>query len=476
LKIPALERNAERFNPERLGMSENSVRWLTPLQSDTASHLAGMLDGDESAAATDAFLEAALRVNGQPAPAPPPELIEAVPVPAAPAPLAAESLQPMRMPKPEATGEVMIRNAVQGRVGLVAVLVPELPYPLWFRAGTPDAANAIASLSPDAGGGRIPYQPRRILEIGAGAGYRTVALARSFPEAEIISTEADPAYGKVAQLNTAPYRKVAFHAAPVALKAGRYDYSGRRPVSGAMNLAPRPDGPMQALTLAELTTGSGWDKYDTVIMTPDNISVSLLRANPWPDSVRMVVVHTGGGPLEPAAAAAYPEDRFLIRPEGEYAIIYRRNVDASLPPPVAMPLFDPNGAPVSYQLNHVGTQPWSFFPIHPAGFRLHPNRPGDPAPELIVSHQSNGYGQLTAKLRVGHREARPVRFIISLRSEPEGEEIFRFEKIVTGGSEQEIASELPVFYGPCRVVFSTEMAERNSNGQAWAEFLEPSFL
>jgi hypothetical protein len=370
----------------------------------------------------------------------------------------------------------MIRDAVKGRCGLVAVPVPELPYPLWLRAGTADAETCIAALTPDAGGGRIPYQPRRLLEIGAGAGYRTVALARSFPDTEIIATEADPACETVARLNTLPYRNVTFLAAAPGVAAARFGYGGRRNAAGAISLAPDPDGPISAVPLADMLGDLGWDSYDTVVITPDAASQTLLAMNVWPETVRMIVIDTGGAPLSPAVAAAYGEAQFLLRPEGDYVLVYRREVDASQPPPMPAPLFDPSGPAGPLVLTNVPDDPSCYFPIFPYGFRLHPNGPELLPARLEVHGRLNGHGQISARLRVGHADAQPVKFSIGIFSEPEGREIFQHETVVAGGAEVTIRPALPFSFGPCRIVLKTEMAGAGVNHYAWAEILDAFFI
>ena len=75
------------------------------------------------------------------------------------------------------------------RTGLGHALLPELGHPLAFRCATPDIA-AIARCFRD-GFASFPLrsEPQRILVLGAGAGYLTVALARRFPQAELAAVE-----------------------------------------------------------------------------------------------------------------------------------------------------------------------------------------------------------------------------------------------------------------------------------------------
>jgi hypothetical protein len=220
----------------------------------------------------------------------------------------------------------------------------------------------------------------------------------------------------------------------------------------------------------------GWDSYDTVIITPDAASRGLLAENIWPESVRMIVIDTGGEPLAPAVAAAYGDAHFLVRPEGAYVLVYRREVDASQPPPMPVPLFDPAGPAAAMSLTNVPDDPSCYFPIFPYGFRLHPNGPDLPPARLAVSHRLNGYSQINARLRVGHAEARPVKFSITILSEPDGREIFHHETVVEGGAALTIRPALPLAFGPCRILFQTEMVEAGNNHYAWAEILDAFFI
>jgi hypothetical protein len=439
-------------------MSETSAPWLAPLQTDTATHLAGLLDLEPAAPAT------------APAAAPVAPVTASATVTPGAAPAGTVA------PAPARDGVAMVNDAVRGVRGLVAVPVPELPYPLWFRASSGDPAVCLAALAPGSGGARIPYLPRRILEIGAGAGYRTVALARSFPNTEILATEADPDAERVGKLNTLPYRNVTYMNVAVSETAERYAYTGRHAGAGHLRLVPRADGPIKSVPLSELLAKLGWDTYDTVVMSPDTASAFLLRANPWPAQLRMIIVDASREPLGPLATAAYPEEQFVIRTDGDYVMIYRREVDSNLPAPLPVPLFDPAGQPGTMVMTHVPDMPARYFPIFPYGFRLHPNLPTEPPAQITLSHHCLGQRQLSARLRVGHAEAGPVKFSITILSEPDGKEVFHVEKVVNGGSEQTIKPALPGFFGPCRLVFTTQMAEGGSNKFAWAEVLDAVWM
>ncbi len=373
-----------------------------------------------------------------------------------------------------ADGAAIIRAATAGRLGLVRAEIPERPHPLWLRAGTADAEDCIAALARYPAGLRVPYPAQRILEIGAGAGYRSVALAQRFPAAKIVATEPNPALQRINLLNTLPYPNITSICAPVGTAASRYGFSGRD-AAGRPALAPQPDGPLPALPLASLLQSRGWESYDTVIITPDEAVMPLLQQAPWPTTVRLIAIRTGGWQLPGYILDHYQDSAFLNRTEDDYVLLFRREVAELPPPPAPLALFDPAGPPVSWQLRNVASEPWAWFPIPPHSFRLHPNPPGTPPAQLLVRHDMSGMTELHCRLRLGHAEASPVRFTIGILAVPDGDVHFQAERVVEAGAEQELLAQLPPLAGPCDIVFTTAMAEPAAeNRLAWAEFLSPA--
>jgi hypothetical protein len=365
--------------------------------------------------------------------------------------------------------------AVAGRVGLMQMAIPGFAHDLWFRAGTKDAGTCENFIAWLPGGLKIPYEPRRILEIGAGAGYRSLALARAFPDAEILATEADPTYRAVNLLNTLPCQNITSVFTAVGTAPGQFAYLARAGGDGHLALAPFPAGPVAATPLPDLLARPGWDAYDTVIITPDAASKTLLQAG-WPASVRLIAVFTGGGELPGDIAQHYPDEQFLTRQEGRYVLLFRREVQVKLPAVPPVPIFAPGGPPREMALVNVSAEPWGYFPIG-NGFRLHPNRGGGPAARLVLAQECRGFGKVNCTVRVGHPAAQPVQFTIAITAEPEGNEIFRATQTAGGGAEAVLAGDLPPYFGACRITFSTKMAAAGApNSAAWAEFIDPVFL
>ena len=111
---------------------------------------------------------------------------------------------------------VRLREETRGLTGLAAIMVEERVHPLWLRAGTGDVDRAISMLDPAARGLKCAHEPRRIVEIGAGAGYRAVAMASEYPGAEILATEADPLLQRTGLLNTLSYDNITYLTAAVS--------------------------------------------------------------------------------------------------------------------------------------------------------------------------------------------------------------------------------------------------------------------
>jgi hypothetical protein len=374
-------------------------------------------------------------------------------------------------PAPPSSAE-RLATAAQGKTGLVQVSLETHDHPLWMRAGTPDAATALASLVP---GLKIPFQPRRILEIGAGAGYRSVALAQAYPDAEILTTEPDHAFQRVALLNTLPYRNIIAAFLTVSTDNARYAFTGRSGEAGRLALARDDTGTLTAQPLKNFLYGRGWTVFDTVIVTPDAASDHLLRA-PWPASVRLIAVENGGAPLHSATAERFPDDKFLTTFEGNYVLLHRRAVDPTLPPPRPIPVFNPEGPPQSLTLTNTQTNPPSFFPLGAYGFRLHPNASEAQAIRLTLSHTCRNFAELHLSLRLVLPISKPVRFTLRITT-PTGEDILAAAEILKGGETRAVILPLAVHDGPCEVMFSTEMAEfGDSNAGAWAEILSAAFV
>jgi|GEM_PF-6244385 hypothetical protein len=364
--------------------------------------------------------------------------------------------------------------ATAGKVGLVMVPVEERPFPLWLRAGTEDTERAVASFNLRSNGLQMAHQPRRILEIGAGAGYRTAALAHAYPGAEIIATEADAACYRAAMLNTLPYGNVTCLAQAIAADAGRYGFHGREGKEGRLRLVRDETGSITATPLQHLLNYWRWRDVDTLVLTPDAASLEILRA-PLPAGLRLVAVETCGMLLEANIAAQFPNNQFLMVMSGDYVLFYHRALQKAPPAPARpAPVFAPDGQLRGLRLENGAED--SFFPVGPNGFRLSPNAYGAPPARLTLAHESMDYSELQVSMRVVQPEAPPVRFTVKMLS-AFGETLATASEVVKGGMARGTVIHLPEYEGLCDVVFMAEVAvPGDGDADIWAEFISATFV
>ncbi len=374
---------------------------------------------------------------------------------------------------PEALDE-RFAAAVRGKAGLVAVPVAQCAYPLWLRAGTEDETAAATAFELQERGLKFVHQPRRILEIGGGSGYRAVALAHLFPGAEILSTEADPAHQRVAMLNTLPYARItSLHMALAALP-GRYAFYGRKGEAGRLALVAEETGQITATPLAHLLNFRRWNDVDTIIMTPDAASETLLTGT-WPRHVQLLAVETGGVPLPPEITESIPNREFLCVMSGDYMLFYRRGIQREVLPVRGGPVFAPDGAEHGLTLEHVPEG--GFFLVGSNGFRLQPNPHGGPPARLTITRINYDHAELHVSMRVARPDSPPVRFFVQMRSLPSGMPLVSHTDILNGGDVRGAVLHLPHHEGPCEIVFSTEMGALGADSAlAWAEFISATFI
>jgi hypothetical protein len=424
-------------------MSQMKSAWQTKLAPDTAAYLADLLDSE---------------------PADPDEaLLPAPVVMAAPPPAASLS------------DHEMIAQATTDRIGLVSVLVGNRPYPLWLRAGTADPTIALRSLNLADTGLHLPYEPKRILELGAGVGLRTVALALAYPGADILSTESDPVCQRAGLLNTLPYRNVVATYTAVSTSAGRYGFTGRAGDGGRPVLAQEEQGTIAAQALGSFLQARGFGGFETVVITPDAATDHLLRA-PWPNSVRLIAVENGGQPLHEATAGCFPDSHFLTEYAGNYVLLHRRTPAFIAIPARAVPIFGPDGPLQKLTFSHIHPDEGGFFTFSPAGLRLHANASPGPVATVSLPFFCRNHHELHLLLRNPLSISAPIRFGVRITT-PDGEEICGVTESVRGGATKPLIVPVTPYTGPSTVTFSTEMAEfGTSNAGAWGEFAAASLV
>jgi len=416
-------------------MSEAPAKWLNPLAPGASNYMASLLNHQAATPNTAAPHISVTQANLPTPPLPPAELL---------------------------------RNATRGKIGLVQVNLPGRAHPVWLRAGTDDVSATLKSLETLPA---LPYVPRKILEIGAGAGYRSIALANQFPDAEFLVLEPNPALQRVLLLNTLPYGTISTAAVAVSTDNARYSYTGRAGNAGRVVLHRDEQGPIAAVQLVSFIASRNFVGYDTVFIKPDAASDHLLRTN-WPASVRFLMIDTGGEKLHPATAVCYPDKKFASRQIGDFFVIARREAPADPLPVPPRPVVQTDFAPRPLTLENVDFASDSYFAIGANGFRLHANGDGAPPARLSVQIATTGYSQLEVTFRAAHAESLPLRFRATVTDATST--LGTAEEDLEGGETKRISVPLAPASGPCTVTFESAMAYAGvPNYCAWAEFLDP---
>lgn len=372
-----------------------------------------------------------------------------------------------------AVSAARMREETRGLTGLAAIMVEERVHPLWLRAGTGDVDRAISMLDPASRGLKCAHEPRRIVEIGAGAGYRTVALAAEYPGCEILATEADPLVQRTGLLNTLPYDNITYVGTAVSVEEVQYGYFDRVGAQGWPALQAHQAGTIKSRKLQNLLSFHRFGDADTMIITPDAASAQILRA-PLPPSLRLIAVETGGEPLPEDMARCYPLAQFITVISGDYVLLYRRGQQRLPPAPRPLSVLAADGPARFFQTENVAEG--AFFHLPGGGVRLHPNVAGDGPARLTLSVEVRDHAEFQVSMRVTRELAGAVHFTVKIFTEAGA--------VLAGGSEtlrdtrpRGLVLPLREHQGRCEIVFTTEMAEPGmSNEGAWAELISASLI
>lgn len=366
-----------------------------------------------------------------------------------------------------------LREETRSLAGLAAVMVEERIHPLWLRAGTNDAERAIAMLDLAASGLKCPHEPRRIVELGAGCGYRSVALASEYPGAEILAAEADRALRRTGLLNTLSYDNITYLTAAVSDEEMQFGYGARRDPGGVPALEADEAGGIRSRKLLQLLSRHGFYDADMLVVTPDAASARLL-CTPLPSAFRLIAVETGGAPLPAQIARHYPLAQFVTVISGNYVLLHRRAAVRlpAIPRPLAVLAAD--GPARYFRLDDVAEG--GFFHLPGGGVRLHPNARGRPPARLTLSAELRDHAELQLALRVMNELSGPVCFTVRLVGDTGGI-LACGSEVLRGGAPRAFTLGLPPHQGRCEVVFSTEMAEPGlSPAGAWAEIVSATLV
>ena len=289
--------------------------------------------------------------------------------------------------------------------------LPEIRTPLMFRGGSSDFWN-LRQIFIEGGVGEQAYAygdyqfpippPRRILDLGAYAGYTAVYFANRFPDASIIAVEPSSCNFHVLRANTAPYPTIrCLHAAVwhettmVATARHLYGDWGTQYAAGTTPAAAIP-----GYTISDIVRMQDWDSVDFIkcILEGEQVAVLTAADRPWLSQVSCVATKptpAGRFPLpddEAKVLAAFPADQFEVGRHTEMIFFTRRSaLQATGPTETAIVRLVPR--PPALQRITLRNVPgeYEFYRFDEAAMSLLSNPPG--APPISVSFPVELAGQ-----------------------------------------------------------------------------------
>ncbi len=380
------------------------------------------------------------------------------------------------------------------RTGLGHALLPELGHPLAFRCAAPDLAAIARCFLDDVAAFPLRCEPRRILVLGAGGGYLTVALARRFPQADLAAVEPLAPLLRLLAQNTAPYPRIRTIGAAVWHSASRIGLMREDATGWSARFTdrlPLEARRFRALTVTSLLEMLGWTGADLIVADFPAAAETLL-AVPGPAwaaalDALAIVRHP-----EPFAEPPAPLDAATLDAPhlgtGEFTVITHarerhapvdvaeRRAPRHLPvaAPRHLPLIQEEPGTAPLRLEGALREPWGFFLAGDGGFQLHAPAPGETARALFARTLA---GQ--SRLETGLAHAGPgggrIRFTVALENAA-GETLAGETRTLAPGATQRLVLGFAPASGPHRAVLATAMEEgAASNAYAWARFLAPAF-
>jgi FkbM family methyltransferase len=367
-------------------------------------------------------------------------------------------------------------------LGLSTIVLPELPYPLYFRGGSSDLANfdqifGLKELSVP-----LAQAPARVLDLGAYVGYAAVYLARLFPDAEIVCVEPSPANFKLLTLNTAAYPRIrrlhgAVWSTAKSLSLGGHELGDW----GAQFGTGAGEPTTQAWSVDDILRKVGWNRAEFIKCDVEGAEREVFadRAARWHQNALCVTVETHDAWIPGCLAtvqACFPEARFDRVWSGEVWAFIRRDARVETLPPRLM-LLEPPHARLPIELIDVSDGIWGFMLFDEHSCQLHPNDCGHPAATLAIERDFSGQHRFRSGLALPTKARGSVTFSIDIRAAACGKAVAHGEWIVAPGGQAAHELPLPPLFGRYRIELRTEMAEPGADSfHAWAHWLAPQFM
>ena len=377
----------------------------------------------------------------------------------------------------------LLQHLQAGHAGLGHAMLPELGHPLYFRGATQDVASMAQVFRDQTLEAPIAATPRRILVLGAYAGYAAVWLARRHPLAEIACVEPMPANLRLLALNTGPWPRIRMLGTAVWHSATRLAVGMRLAGDWGPSLHDRAEEEerlVPARPVADLLGALGWSQVDFVLCDALGAEAAVFAdpLAPWLRQLDAALVRTHPNlvpGVDQTVAACFPPAFYDHRKHGEYDLFQRHVPLRAYPPaPPRLKLIpdEPGFAPL--RLHDLEPVPWAFFVFDGRSCQLHPNAPCQPPACAVFPLTLEGQTRFSATLHHAGAPAAPVLFTMVL-ARPDGREVARAEQVVAAREQVPWSVPLPASTGPHIVVLQTTMAPGAANNyNAWARWLAPT--
>jgi FkbM family methyltransferase len=378
-----------------------------------------------------------------------------------------------------------LQRLATATTGLGTAVLPEIAQPLYFRAATPDVANLLQVFQDRLLDVPLAAPPRRLLLLGAYAGYSAVWLAHRYPSAEIACVEPMPANLRLLTLNTAPWPRIRVLGNAVWHSPVRLGVVARLAGDWAPSLGDRVDDderPLPAYPVESLLASLGWPGADFLLcdIVGSEVAVFADPLAPWLRHLdtALVLPYPGlAAGSESLLATCFPPAFFEHGKRGDYALFQRRTpLYAAPPPPPPLPLFSDALGLAPLLLEGLEPAPWAFFVFGSNNCQLHPNQPGLPPARAAFPRELTGQTQFVTTLQHAGNGGAPIVFTCTLE-DASGSALLRAEQTLAAHEQHVWTLPLPAaLHGPHRLVLQTAMAAgAGNNNNAWARWLNPTF-
>jgi FkbM family methyltransferase len=367
-------------------------------------------------------------------------------------------------------------------LGVSTIVLPELSYPLSFRAGSSDLANfdqifGLKELSVP-----LPQPPARILDLGAYVGYAAVYLAHQFPEAEIVCVEPSAANFRLLTLNTSAYPRIRRLNGAVWSRTTRLTVGGHELGDwGTHFSAGAGEEGTPAWSVDDILATVGWDRADFIKCDIEGGEREVFadRAARWHQDALCVTVETHDSWVPGCLAvvqACFDEALYERVWSGEVWAFIRRDGKPSATPSRLM-LLEPPLARLPIELGDVSEGVWGFMLFDDYSCQLHPNGPKEPPATLAIERDFAGQRHFGATLALPEKARDAVRFSVELRDGATGKRLAHEHWVVAPGRRVACDLAVPKLFGRHRVILRTEMAEPAGDSfHAWAHWIRPHFM